>query len=138
MLGCRVPPGKTERPKKTNKRGLSPIYYLFITYLLWSPIYVDLDILSFICDSCFVKYEIKTTNIFDKWLMGLKDKTVVNRIMTRLYRIEQGNLGDVKTVVVLLWVMINLHRERTLKKLKKSWGENNDCYNKQMGCKQIS
>jgi len=45
-----------------------------------------------------MEYEIKTTNIFDKWLVGLKDKTVVNRIMARIYRMEQGNLGDVKTV----------------------------------------
>ena len=43
-------------------------------------------------------YEIRTTNIFDKWLIRLKDKTAVNRIMSRIYRMEQGNLGDVKTV----------------------------------------
>ena len=43
-------------------------------------------------------YEIRTTNVFDKWLIKLKDKTAVNRIMSRIYRMEQGNLGDVKTV----------------------------------------
>jgi putative addiction module killer protein len=43
-------------------------------------------------------YEIETTNIFDKWLNSLKDKTAVTRIMSRLYRMEQGNFGDVKTV----------------------------------------
>jgi putative addiction module killer protein len=45
-----------------------------------------------------MEYEIKTTNIFDKWLVGLNDRTAVNRIMARIYRMEQGNLGDVKTV----------------------------------------
>jgi len=43
-------------------------------------------------------YEIETTNIFDKWLNSLKDKIAVTRIMSRLYRMEQGNFGDVKTV----------------------------------------
>ncbi len=45
-----------------------------------------------------MKFEIKTTNIFDKWLGGLRDKTDVNRIMARIYRMEQGNMGDVKRV----------------------------------------
>ncbi len=45
-----------------------------------------------------MEYEIRTTDIFDQWLIKLKDKTAVNRIMSRIYRMEQGNLGDVKTV----------------------------------------
>ena len=45
-----------------------------------------------------MEYEIKTTNVFDKWLSALKDKSVVNRILARLYRMEMGNLGDVKSV----------------------------------------
>ena len=45
-----------------------------------------------------MKFEIKTTSIFDKWLSGLKNKMAVNRIMARIYRMEQGNMGDVKTV----------------------------------------
>ena len=45
-----------------------------------------------------MKYEIEKTNIFDSWLNKLKDKTAVNRIMARLYRIEHGNFGDVKSV----------------------------------------
>jgi putative component of toxin-antitoxin plasmid stabilization module len=53
-----------------------------------------------------MKYEIKTTNIFDKWLGGLKDKTAVNRIMARIYRMET-----------------NPPRKRISKKPKKSWGE---------------
>jgi len=28
----------------------------------------------------------------------MKDKTAVNRIMSRIYRMEKGNMGDVKTV----------------------------------------
>ena len=50
-------------------------------------------------------YEIRTTNIFDKWLVGLNDKIAVNRIMARIYRMEQGNLGDVKTVAQNLFEM---------------------------------
>ena len=45
-----------------------------------------------------MRYEIETSNIFDKWLTNLKDKTAVTRIMSRIYRIEHGNPGDVKTV----------------------------------------
>jgi putative addiction module killer protein len=43
-------------------------------------------------------YEIKTTNVFDKWLSALKDRSAVTRILARLYRMEKGNLGDVKSV----------------------------------------
>ncbi|MEA3466430.1 MAG: type II toxin-antitoxin system RelE/ParE family toxin [Thermodesulfobacteriota bacterium] len=45
-----------------------------------------------------MEYEIKTTNVFDKWLATLKDRSAVNRILSRLYRMEKGNLGDVKSV----------------------------------------
>jgi putative addiction module killer protein len=45
-----------------------------------------------------MKYKIEKTNVFDSWLNKLKDKTVVNRIMARLYRVEYGNFGDVKSV----------------------------------------
>jgi putative addiction module killer protein len=45
-----------------------------------------------------MEYEIKTTNIFDKWLATLKDRSAVPRILSRLYRMEKGNLGDVKFV----------------------------------------
>ena len=45
-----------------------------------------------------MEYEIKTTNIFDKWLATLKDRSAVTRILSRLYRMEKGNLGDVKSV----------------------------------------
>jgi putative addiction module killer protein len=45
-----------------------------------------------------MEYEIKTTNIFDKWLATLKDRGAATRILSRLYRMEKGNLGDVKSV----------------------------------------
>ncbi len=45
-----------------------------------------------------MKYEIEKTNIFDSWLNSLKDKTAINRIMARLYRVEHGNFGDFKSV----------------------------------------
>ena len=45
-----------------------------------------------------MKYEIKKANILDKWLNSLKDKTTVNRILARIYRVEHGNFGDVKPV----------------------------------------
>lgn len=54
--------------------------------------------MSFLYDNKTVNYEILTTNHFDKWLSSLKDNTVVARIMSRIYRIEQGNFGDVKTI----------------------------------------
>ena len=43
-------------------------------------------------------YQIETTDIFDKWLTRLKDKSAVTRILARIYRFEQGNMGDVKTI----------------------------------------
>ena len=45
-----------------------------------------------------MQYEIKKTNVFDKWLESLKNKTTVNRILARLYRVEQGNFGDAKSL----------------------------------------
>lgn len=43
-------------------------------------------------------YRIETTNIFDDWLSNMKDKNVVNRIMARIYRIQQGSFGDHKAI----------------------------------------
>ena len=54
--------------------------------------------LSLFCDSVNVEYEIRSTHIFDKWLAALKDRSAVTRILSRLYRMEKGNLGDVKSV----------------------------------------
>jgi putative addiction module killer protein len=43
-------------------------------------------------------YEIKTTEIFDKWLSSIKDKTTKSRILARLARVENGNFGDHKEI----------------------------------------
>ena len=43
-------------------------------------------------------YEIETTEVFDRWLLRLKDKGAVARILSRIYRMEFGNFGDVKPV----------------------------------------
>lgn len=43
-------------------------------------------------------YIIQKTNVFDKWLSKLKDKSARARILIRLKRIENGNFGDVKDV----------------------------------------
>jgi len=41
---------------------------------------------------------ILTTEVFDAWFSSLRDKHGRARIESRLRRIEQGNLGDVKPV----------------------------------------
>lgn len=41
---------------------------------------------------------IHTTDLFDTWFAGLRDKQGKARIEARLRRVEQGNLGDVKPV----------------------------------------
>ena len=43
-------------------------------------------------------YKTKKTNIFTDWFETLKDSKNQKRIMTRIDRAEQGNLGDVKSV----------------------------------------
>ena len=45
-----------------------------------------------------MKYEIITTEHFDKWLSKLIDKKTVNAISIRLLCAECGNLGDIKSV----------------------------------------
>lgn len=50
-----------------------------------------------------MKYEIKQTEQFSKWLKDLKDKTTVARILSRIYRVEQGNFGDSKQVAERLF-----------------------------------
>lgn len=42
-----------------------------------------------------MEYELIKTNIFDKWLKSLDSQTS-NRILTRLDRVAQGNIGDYK------------------------------------------
>ena len=45
-----------------------------------------------------MRYEITSTEIFDKWLARLKDRQAVKAIVLRLARVEAGSLGDVKPV----------------------------------------
>jgi len=43
-----------------------------------------------------VKYEIETTNIFDKWFSGIKNARYKARFLTRFDRVQMGNFGDHK------------------------------------------
>lgn len=43
-------------------------------------------------------YEIRTTNIFDKWLAGIKDKATRARVITRFDHVQNGNFGDHKSI----------------------------------------
>ncbi|HEY0223488.1 MAG TPA: type II toxin-antitoxin system RelE/ParE family toxin [Pseudolabrys sp.] len=42
--------------------------------------------------------EARQTSEFSRWLSRLKDANAVARIVARIRRIEQGNLGDCKSV----------------------------------------
>jgi len=41
---------------------------------------------------------VQTTEIFDAWFVGLKDRQALVRIQVRIDRAERGNFGDVKPV----------------------------------------
>ena len=43
-------------------------------------------------------YEIRRTDTFSKWLAGLRDARARVRVLSRLTRVEGGNLGDHKPV----------------------------------------
>lgn len=43
-------------------------------------------------------YTVLRSDIFDKWLKGLKDKQAVVRIAARIRSLEAGNLGDMKPI----------------------------------------
>ena len=43
-----------------------------------------------------MKYEIETTEDFDEWFLKLKDKTIKNRLLSRIDRVKNGNFGDFK------------------------------------------
>ena len=45
-----------------------------------------------------MKYEVKQTSTFKKWLTKLKDKQAMKAVALRLTRAINGNLGDVKSV----------------------------------------
>lgn len=42
--------------------------------------------------------EVRQTEIFARWLDGLRDDQAHARIVTRIQRLAKGNLGDVKPV----------------------------------------
>ena len=46
--------------------------------------YSALDTLSLMCDTTIVKYEIETTNIFDKWFSKIKDINKAKAILAEL------------------------------------------------------
>lgn len=50
-------------------------------------------------------YQIESTESFDAWLDGLKDRLVRVRLNRRLMRAQDGNLGDVKPVGEGVWEM---------------------------------
>ena len=50
-------------------------------------------------------YQIESTESFDAWLDGLKDRIVRVRLNRRLMRAQDGNLGDVKPVGEGVWEM---------------------------------
>ncbi|WFR96918.1 type II toxin-antitoxin system RelE/ParE family toxin [Rhizobium tumorigenes] len=43
-------------------------------------------------------FVIQRTEIFQQWIMRLKDRRAAARIASRILRAEDGNLGDVKAV----------------------------------------
>ena len=43
-----------------------------------------------------MRYEIHSTDVFNKWFGKLKDAAVKQKILARLARVENGNLGDCK------------------------------------------
>ena len=45
-----------------------------------------------------MQYEIASTEIFNKWYQGLKDRNAAKVIAKRLTRVVSGNLGDIASV----------------------------------------
>ena len=45
-----------------------------------------------------MQYEIASTEIFNKWYQGLKDRNAAKVIAQRLTRVASGNLGDIASV----------------------------------------
>jgi putative addiction module killer protein len=50
-----------------------------------------------------MKYEIETTEEFDKWLRSVRDKTVLHRFDVRFNRLAKGNFGDAKQIAADLF-----------------------------------
>jgi putative addiction module killer protein len=45
-----------------------------------------------------MKYELRKTEIFDRWMAKLKDRSAKIKILARMDRIENGNFGDHKQI----------------------------------------
>jgi len=45
-----------------------------------------------------VMVEVRTTEVFNQWFTGLKDRSARARIQARIDRLQLGNPGDVKPV----------------------------------------
>ena len=45
-----------------------------------------------------MEYEIRKTDVFDKWLRKLRDRRAVLAISNRIDRVKLGNFGDIKPV----------------------------------------
>lgn len=45
-----------------------------------------------------MKYELQSTQTFNRWLAGLKDRTVRNQLLSRLARMENCQFGDCKAL----------------------------------------
>jgi putative addiction module killer protein len=45
-----------------------------------------------------MKYELKSTGLFEKWLAKLKDRYGKIKILARLDRVQNGNFGDCKQI----------------------------------------
>lgn len=43
-------------------------------------------------------YQLQRTDVFDEWLLGLRDMRAKARILVRLESARLGNLGDVRSV----------------------------------------
>ena len=43
-------------------------------------------------------FELRQTQVFEKWFLGLKDRQAREAIAKRLVRIEVGHFGDVKSL----------------------------------------
>jgi len=43
-------------------------------------------------------YELKSTELFEKWLAKLKDQSGKIKILARLDRVQNGNFGDCKQI----------------------------------------
>lgn len=50
-------------------------------------------------------YQVETTEAFDQWIASVKDSLTRRRLVRRLEKAQQGNLGDVKAVGEGVWEM---------------------------------